>query len=115
VEGDLIEFSPELLAKLRAQADEIMSESRPLPVHAGPIAVASAKKHHRNDRAAQTGLREAIAWWAGMRRDVYGDEDSISYRRFYHKFGIDVASAQSLRSSQANDLYNKIWQDINET
>jgi hypothetical protein len=89
-----------------------MSPDRPLPHHAGVAAVKATERRHDDHRAAQTELRESIAWWAGWRRQL-GDDESTSYRRFYKRFGIDVYSAQSLNTKDSLTLTSKIWENIN--
>lgn len=100
VDGDLTEYAPELLAKLRGEADQIM-----LPATwQGP----SAKMWEARAQA-QSQLREAMAWWAGMQTvDI-----ASSYRLFWHRFGVDVATAQTLGWREAAELNERIWGDIN--
>lgn len=114
VEGDLVEFSPELLAKLRGEADRVVSAEQKLPVHAGAIAVKAAQKRHAARCAAQLELREAIALWAGVRRDLYGDSDSDGYRRFWRTFGVDVLTAQTLNEAKATELLERVRKDAND-
>lgn len=97
VDGDLIEYGPELLATLGAKIARI--DGRPLvPVDASPVVSASIQKRWHERQEAQGALRDSIALWAGVQREVYQRSDSESYRRFYHTFGIDVLSAQALDS-----------------
>lgn len=91
VDGDLTELDAETLARLRREADPPLL----IPRGASPIVEASVKKNHRLRQAAQASLREAISWWAGARRDA-GATDSRIYREFYHRFGVDIATAQTL-------------------
>lgn len=113
VEGDLTEYGPDLIAQLRGEIKRVDGSPR-LPVHAGPAAVAGAERRWQERQEAQANLRDAIAWWAGVRRDVYGDDDSVSYRRFYRTFGVDVLTAQTLGRADADKLYRKVWDDISE-
>ena len=55
----------------------------------------------------QAALRESIAWWAGYQRAA-GRSDSESYRRFFHRFGVDVLGAQALARTEALELANRI-------
>lgn len=114
IEGDLIEFGPDLIAKLRREAEIVMSPDRALPHHAGVPAVKATMRRHDEHREAQGELRTAIAWWAGVRRDAHGDDDSTSYKRFYRRFGVDVLTAQSLKTAEAKKLHDLIWSDIND-
>lgn len=112
VEGDLTAFSPELMARLRGEADRIVSDNQRVPHHAGRATVIATKRRQGERRNAQLALREALAGWAGCRRDLYGDPDDVSYMRFFRQFGIDVMSAQTLNANDAETLCEKVWEDI---
>ena len=108
VDGDLIEFSPELLKQLRGQIDAIDSNFTPVPASLqGTPAEGRLVRLHGQNQIAQSGLRDVIALWAGVRRDR-GMSDSEIYRRFYHTFNVDVLSAQALGTSDAEELTVKI-------
>lgn len=108
VDGDLIEFSEELLAELRKAASAIDSDFTPVPAHLrGTPAEGSLVRKHGEAKLAQASLRESIALWAGVRRDR-GMDDSEIYRRFYHTFNTDIATAQGLRAAEATELTTKI-------
>lgn len=113
VEGDLLLYTEDLLRRLCGEADKIMKPPA-LPFSAGPAAVAGRRAQAERDQEAQRNLRDAMAWWAGVQRDVYGRSDAESYVRFYRKFGVDVASAQGLTSTPALALYDLIWKDIGD-
>lgn len=108
VDGDLIEFSPELLNELRGAADAIDSDFTPVPAHLrGTPAEGSLVRKHGEAKLAQRELREHIELWAGVRRDR-GMSDSEIYRRFYHTFKIDIATAQGLRTAEATELSTRV-------
>lgn len=108
VDGDLIEFGPELLAELRAAAAAVDGDPARLPSHlVGTPAEGAHYRRHGEKQLAQTQLRETIALWAGVRRDK-GMGDSEVYRRFFHTFGVDVLSAQSLGKADAEALNARI-------
>lgn len=112
VDGDLIEFGPELLAELRRQAASVVAPfdaTHDVPVHLrGTPAEWAIKKRYETRREAHGELADTIALWAGVRRDR-GMADSEIYRRFYHMFGVDVATAQTLRELKAiEDLTTRI-------
>ena len=104
VDGDLIELDPEVLAEMRGAVAAI---DTPPPFEVVDPRTAAMRKHWDARRDAQADLRAAIALWAGVRRDL-GDDDSAIYRRFYHRFGTDVMSAQTLGASDARALLEKI-------
>jgi hypothetical protein len=64
-------------------------------------------KRHYARQEAQTKLRATIAWWAAWQRHQ-GREDSESFRRFFHFFGVDVATAKTLGARDAEELNEKI-------
>ena len=75
-----------------------------------PVVVNTHLKRKREDIEAQKQLREAMSWWGGHMRAKKVD-DSVSYRTFYHRFGIDVLTAQSLKKKEALDLTERITID----
>lgn len=108
VAGDLIEYSPELLARLRAQAEQVMHG------YEGRVTTPADVIIKRNTEArieAQRNLRECINLWAGVQREVFDRSDSDSYRLFYFTFGIDALTAQTLGRPEAE----KLTQQIRET
>jgi DNA repair protein RadD len=111
VEGDLILYTPDLIDRLYGAANAVMGPPR-LPISAGPAAVAGARTMHHDRADAQASLRDAMAWWAGVQRDVYGRSDTESRIRFYRKFGVCVATAQGLGATPAIKLNDLIWEDI---
>lgn len=103
VDGDLTEFSEDLLKRLRGDAVKAVTVYDK-PSDARGYAIWSA----RNDQArAQHILRASIALWAGYQRDVKGLADADSYRLFYHTFGVDVSTAQGLSAREAMELNAK--------
>ncbi len=113
VEGDLTEYGPELLEELRKEAARMMQSPQiPPGAHAGIKAGITNKWNTR--KQSQTDLRDAIALWAGVRRDVYNEPDSDAYIRFYHTFGVDVLTAQTLPAKKADVLAGKIWETVQD-
>lgn len=101
VDGDLCELSPEALARLRGAIDA------PPAYHPDSLISATLKKRHREKASAQMILREAMMQWGGA-RTAAGDDLALAQRRFYHTFGIDVASAQALGRVEAEDLTRRL-------
>ena len=108
VDGDLLELDPAVLAQFRRDAARVMTPPHP-PVGAAPVVVASIAKNHRMLVATQERLRHQIALWSGWQQHL-GRDDSEGYRRFYRDFGIDVATAQTLRTTEAGVLAERIEQ-----
>ena len=112
VDGDLCELDAATLSAMRNARSKI---DRPadlvreaLERSGKPYVVAKgAANRHEERQEAQASLRESIALWAGSRRAV-GQDDSVSYREFYHKYGIDVLTAQTLGRPEAEALTERI-------
>jgi hypothetical protein len=64
-------------------------------------------KRHVERKEMQQALRVSIAWWGAYQREQ-GRPDSESYRRFYFMFGVDVLSAQTLNTRNAEQLATRI-------
>ena len=102
VDGDLFEYDEALMARLRGEIDN--EGFCPIPRGASEMVAKGIQNRHDEKLAARGELRECIALWAGIQRDVFGRSDSESYRRFYHRFGIDVLSAQTLNRADTEKL-----------
>lgn len=110
VDGDLLELDEATLAALRGEIARIDGDPV-IPWGAAPVVEGAVRKRHRERQNAQGDLRNALAWWAGL-QDSQGLSESESYRRFYFKFGIDVAGAQTLGSREAIELTEKINREL---
>lgn len=112
VDGDLVQLTPDVLAAMRAAAFETMKDPEVLRAelaakHMPKIGqLAHVKKQHEKIQA-QTALRESLAWWGGYQRSL-GRDDSESYRRFYFTFGMDILTAQTLKTAEALALRDKV-------
>ena len=112
VDGDLTELDPEVLARLRGEIDRIDSPPK-IPGYLDGIAAAGLTKQHRARQLAQHSLRSSIAQWAGILH-AEGVDDSEIYRTFYHTFGTDIATAQTLGARLAEELKLAIDQHGNK-
>jgi DNA repair protein RadD len=114
VEGDLEEFAPELLEKLRKDAARLVSEQQHQPKRLGVHIAAKIAGQQNERRLAQLRLREAMDYWCGV-QVVAGLDLSGSYRKFYRQFGVDAATAQTLNTEEANRLFERVhhatWHD----
>lgn len=117
VDGDLFELDQETLARLYggvARVDATV-EQHLLDTGAGylgPLVQNSVAARHREHQEAQAALRQSIGWWAAYQRSA-GRPDSESYRRFYFKFGVDVLTAQALKTAEAKELKLRIDTVVN--
>jgi DNA repair protein RadD len=105
VDGDLHEYDDALLKLLTRKADEIML---PPPVDAAPYIRENWAK--RTD--AQHDLRWVMALWGG--KHAQGVELSEAWRLFYHRFGVDVATAKTWGGPEARALTERIWSDVHQ-
>lgn len=112
VDGDLTELEPSVLAALRGDIARIDGDFF-APRGLESIAAMGARKHHMARQDAQKTMRNAIAWWAGAEAQR-GHAESESYRRFYFRFGVDVANAQLLGSREALELTEKIQRELSK-
>jgi DNA repair protein RadD len=106
VDGDLTELDAQTLAMLRGEVNRIDGDFY-APGGLSLEAQRAARNHHMNRQEAQRTLRNSIAWWAGVEA-ARGHKESESYRRFFFRFGVDVANAQLLGTREAEELREKI-------
>ena len=112
VDGDLTELDPSVLAEMRGEIARIdqPAEAVGRRMEAAGMqgaAVGGAMKNHRERHEAQQALRMSIRWWAADHGDI-----RESYRHFFFKFGVDVATAQTLGRRDALELANRINMEI---
>lgn len=116
VDGDLAELDAETLAAMRGDVEKVdrtdeevqADAARRRVPHIGQMAEVN---RHRATRSSQEALRACIDWWAGVRRHE-GRTLSESYRLFWFRFGIDVLTAQTLKSKDADALAARICTDL---
>jgi len=116
VDGDLTELDAETLAQMRGEIAAVDRTPEEYAVELNgrripQIGQRAMMKRHIERKEAQEALRASIAWWAGYRR-AEGMPDSEAYRRFYFKFGVDVLTAQTLKTPEAMALAEKINMEL---
>jgi superfamily II DNA or RNA helicase len=112
VDGDLQELDAATLARMRGEVDNLdrspdeykreLSDKR-----CPPIGVAAHVKQWRSRQEAQRALRTSMGWWAAFYA-MHGASHSEIDRRFYHGFGIDRLTAQTLGESDTLALAERI-------
>lgn len=117
VEGDLVELDPAVLKSMRGDIHKIDLDPndvwKAVKNSGQPKYIADqVAKNHVKRQDAQSDLREAIATWGAIHRNM-DFIDRESYRLFFQRFGIDVASAQALSTKDANALNEKVRHDCN--
>lgn len=111
VDGDLTEFSPELLQKLRGEVDAIDNWYTD-PSDKDNYIDASRKKDMLKRKAAVNDLRDVIDLWGGIEVELNDRNINEAYRVFYHKFGVDVLSAQALPYQKVLKLTEMVRGDL---
>lgn len=106
VDGDLHELDISVLARMRGEIDRIDGAPR-IPQGLPAIAQLGLRKKHKDRQDAQCTLRDSIAQWAGYLKHN-GATDAEIYRTFYHKFNIDIGTAQTLNRKDAEELIKRI-------
>ena len=112
VDGDLSELDPTTLAVMRGEISRIDGDFY-APNGLSLDAQIAARNNHMKRQDSQRSLRNAVAWWAGVEA-ARGYNESESYRRFFFRFGIDVASAQTLGARDAAELTTKVLNELNK-
>lgn len=106
VDGDLVLYTPEMLQELFGAKALIDGPAR-IPQGAAFVVANSIKKNHRERQEAQQELRRVMA----LVNPPCVDE-RINNRRFFHTYGIDTLTAQTLGSTDAEKLRQKILEKL---
>ena len=116
VDGDLIELDiaamDALFAEIHAadMSDEdyaVNQVTRNVP----SMARSTDMKHHQRSKYRRQVLHELVGWWVGAQK---GRDMSEIHRRFYHRFGIDIGHAFTLKAKETDALMDKIKQNFSE-
>lgn len=110
VDGDLFELDPATLAALRGEVGRVMGAAK-IPESLAPLAAQGLMNSWARRQQAQGHLRNAIALWAGWQRHE-GRADNEAYRIFFHRYGLDVMTAQTLGAKEAGELHARIEAEL---
>lgn len=110
VDGDLVELTPDVLARLRGEVVDVDSAPH-VPFGADGIIAMGAAKRHRNAQQAQRDLRREMAIWCGW-QTAQGRTDRQGHKLFFLMYGIDILSAQALGVAEAAALQARIEADL---
>ncbi len=109
VDGDVTELDHSVI---QAWLDKIAKVDAPVEsaAHGDDVVARSIRNRQHARQQEQNRLRLAMHWWSGLQaaQGVPADDLSEQYRRFYHAFGCDVATAQTLGATEACALWLKI-------
>jgi hypothetical protein len=112
VDGDLEELDPAALAALRGEIARIDGPVK-IPYGLGGPAARAVVNRHRERQDTQQDLRGRMALWGGWQASQRRPTREAQ-RRFYHRFGVDVATAMTLNHRDAEDLRVRICDDLDE-
>lgn len=109
VEGDLLELDPAILMQLRG---EVARVDGPPPTVAGsaPVIANSILKNHKVRQESQAVLRRSMALWGGWQERTLSTRDAQT--KFYHAFGTDYLTAQTLGTTDALALNQRIQTEL---
>lgn len=116
VDGDLFELDADALAavfdkvkRANMSGDEYKAELRRkgCPV----IGIPRNVKMHNEVLHKRKVLYHLMSWWIGSQN---GRDLSEIYRRFFHRFGIDAATAFTLNRSETEELISRIAERYQE-
>lgn len=107
VDGDLIELSPEVLARMRGEIDE----SDAMPIISPYLPIGAQKKQQADYHARmaeQYALRDVMMRWGGGAAGAHIGHEQMRQREFFLRFGVDVWTALMLRRADAEELRHRI-------
>lgn len=110
VDGDLTELDPATLAEMRGEIARIDGPCYP-PQHLDAIATAGVRNQHHRRQQYQAALRTVVGVWAAVHADA---DDATNQRRFFHTFGVDLATAFAYGAKDADALRERVAAKITE-
>lgn len=120
VDGDLRELDVDAMAALfekmeRAEMKREQFEVDLVTRNVPPIGRPRQLRAHEHAKYRRNVLRNLIGWWVGMQD---GRDLGEIHRRFYFRFGVDIATAHTLDATGTDQLIqtisNKFHKDIIE-
>jgi DNA repair protein RadD len=117
VDGDLYELDADTLASMRNDVAKVRDPESMIKWMTASgksgVVINSYRKNAERRIEMLDALTESISWWAIYQRNA-GRSDSESYRLFYHMFGVDQLTAQSLGRPEALALADRINAKLGE-
>lgn len=102
VDGDLTEYTPEMLAEMFGAIRKVDGPAV-YPQSATPVVRAAIAKRHHARQQSQAALRDTMKLVMPPTVD-----ERINHRKFFHTFAIDTLGAQALGSTDADALRERI-------
>lgn len=110
VDGDLFDVDPAALERIY-RSIRVIDGAPQVPRDASPGAQYNIAKNWIERQKAQYALRSAISLWAGWQK-YQGRDESETYKRFFFRYSIDVATACTLGRPEADALRERIEADL---
>lgn len=110
VEGDLAELDADALRVLRGEIARLDGAAA-YPGGASNAVMGAIQKNHWLKQQGQEALRPVLALWGGWQA-TQGRDEREAQRRFYVRYGVDVATAMTLGPADAADLQTKVLDDL---
>lgn len=110
VDGDLLELDQDALAAVfarmaAAEQDDETYQRGQIARYIPTIGRQPDLKRYQTARYRRGVLRHLLGWWFGMQPERSMSE---KYRRFYFRFGVDVATALTLNATETDALCDRI-------
>lgn len=111
VDGDLLELDQEAMAAVfaRMEAADASREEyarNQIARHIPAVGRGADMKRHEAAKYRRGVLRNLIGWWVGA--VLPGRDMAEVYRRFYYRYGIDIATALTLNAAETDALADTI-------
>jgi superfamily II DNA or RNA helicase len=108
VDGDMVLLDPAVLVALQNEITKL--DGPPPQVFEGVVGGAIVKNHYNRQRH-QASLRHIMAIWGGWRIHL-GEDLRTAQKRFYLTYGVDVVTACTLGTGEADGLATRIQKDL---
>lgn len=105
VEGDLVDMDLDILRQLEKEKKHL--DGPPVLPYNAPQAHGAVRHTHYARQVAQQQLREAMSLWMGWQQHL-GHEIREAQRKFYAVFNVDVLTAQTLSTTEAEALRARV-------
>ena len=115
VDGDLTELDIEAMRELfaaqaKADMDDAEYKLDQIARNIPRIGRAADLRRHRAAKQRREVLRNLVGWWVGCQPE--GREMAEIYKRFYFRFGVDMATAFTLKEKKTDALIQSITQQF---
>jgi DNA repair protein RadD len=113
VDGDLVLIDAPVRSALEAERARIDGVFRPAALMNEAARIA-ANRHHMERQREQAALRHTMSVWAGWQGLIHGTDERVLQRVFFHRYGTDVLTAQTLNAKDAETLRSTLERDMRE-